>query len=163
MNKGNIFEFTLIFISVERNSFDHTQQLEYKEKSLQDASILVAEDNLVNQILIKKFLRKWQVGKLVIASDGQEALDEFDRGEFDIILLDIQMPVLDGFSVAKVIRANKDSNKSQIPILVLSATSYQEIKEEMGKFEIDDFIEKPFTPEGLYEKLTQYLKSKDLR
>ncbi|MEB2785876.1 response regulator [Algoriphagus persicinus] len=163
MNKRNIFEFTLIFKSVERNSFDHTQQLEYKEQSLQDASILVAEDNLVNQILIKKFLRKWQVGKLVIASDGQEALDEFDRGEFDIILLDIQMPVLDGFSVAKVIRANKDSNKSQIPILVLSATSYQEIKEEMEKFEIDDFIEKPFTPDGLYEKLTQYLKSKDLR
>lgn len=150
------------FISVERNSFDHTQPLENKEKSIEEASILVAEDNMVNQILIKKFLKKWHIGKLVIASDGQEALEEFDQGEFDIVLLDIQMPLLDGFSVAKLIRENKNSSKSQIPILILSASSYHEIKEEMGEFGIDGFIEKPFTSEDLYGKLTEYLNSKDL-
>jgi len=161
LNVGAIFEFKLKFISVEENSIIHTQQ-QCKKKSLQNASILVAEDNLVNQILIKKFLKKWHVGNLVIASDGQEAIDEFEHGEFDIILLDIQMPVLDGFAVAKWIRENKDVKKRGIPILVLSAASHHEIKNEMEENGIDDFVEKPFTSECLYSKLSQYLNSKDL-
>ncbi len=129
---------------------------------MQDASILVAEDNIVNQILIKKFLKRWHVGNLVIASDGQEAIDELEQGDFDIILLDIQMPVMDGFAVAKWIRENGDLSIRKTPILVLSATSYPEIKDQMEKIGIDDFIEKPFTPEGLYGKLAEYLNSKDL-
>lgn len=158
---GTVFEFTLKFISVEENSFASTQQLEYKKKSLEEASVLVAEDNLVNQILIKKFLKMWHVRKLVVASDGQEAIDEFEKGVFDIVLLDIQMPVLDGFAVAKWIRGNKNSNKRKVPILVLSAASYHEIKDEMAEIGIDDFVEKPFTPEGLYRKLNEYLNPKD--
>lgn len=146
---------------MEENSITHTQQ-HNKKKSLQNASILVAEDNLVNQILIKKYLKKWHGGILVIASDGQEAINEFEQGEFDIILLDIQMPVLDGFEVAKWIRENKDANKRRIPILILSAASHHEIKNEMEENGIDDFVEKPFTPEGLYSKLSKYLNSKDL-
>lgn len=156
------FEFALKLIRVEEKIFAHSQQLDCKNKSLQDASILVAEDNVINQILIKTFLKKWHVRNFVIASDGQEAIDALEKGNFDIVLLDIQMPVLDGFAVAKWIRENKDLNKSKVPILILSATSYHEIKEEMEKNGIDDFVEKPFTPEGLYGKLTEYLNSKDL-
>ncbi|MDR7129633.1 CheY-like chemotaxis protein [Algoriphagus sp. 4150] len=129
---------------------------------LQDASILVAEDNLVNQILIKKILKKWHVRNLVIASDGQEAIDEFERGEFDVVLIDIQMPVFDGFTVAKYIRSNKDPHKREIPILIFSASSYHEIKNEMDQIGINDFVEKPFTPEALIGKLTEYLNSKDI-
>jgi PAS domain S-box-containing protein len=162
LNVGTIFEFTLNFIIVEEDSFTQTQDLEFNKKSLQKASILVAEDNLVNQILIKKFLKKWHVGSLVIASDGQEAIEEFQRGDFDIILLDIQMPVMDGFEVAKCIREHEDANKRETPILVLSATSHHEIKAEMSEAGINDFIEKPFTPEGLYRKLTEYLNWKEL-
>ena len=162
LNQGSTFEFTLKFKSVELNGTDKSQQQEYKEKSLQQASILVAEDNLVNQILIKKFLKNWHVGKLVIASDGQEAIDEFHKGDFDIILLDIQMPVIDGLSVAKRIREDSDLQKSQLPILILSAASHQDLKSEMMDLAINDFIEKPFTPEGLYGKITQHLNPKDL-
>lgn len=161
VNVGTIFEFELNFKSVDENCITNSRQLEYTKKSLEDVSVLVAEDNLVNQILIKKFLKKWNVGNLIIASDGQEAIEEFDQGEFDVILLDIQMPVLDGFSVAKMIREHKNSSKRKTPILILSATSYHENKDEIEQLGINDFIEKPFTPEGLYEKLTEHLKSKD--
>ncbi len=102
------------------------------------------------------------MGKLVIASDGQEAIDEFEQGEFDVVLIDIQMPVVDGFAVAKRIRENKDLLKSKIPILVLTASSYHEIKAEMEQIGINDYVEKPFTPEELYGKLTEYLNSKDI-
>lgn len=162
LNQGSTFEFTLKFKNVEIKSDEHSQQLEYKEKSLHNASILVAEDNLVNQILIKKFLKNWHVGQLVIASDGQEAIDQFQKLDFDIILLDLQMPILDGLSVAKLIREDSDSHKSQIPILVLSAASEQDIKSEMNQLSINDFIEKPFTPEALFSKITEHLNSKDL-
>ncbi|SFT44067.1 PAS domain S-box-containing protein [Algoriphagus locisalis] len=162
LNQGSSFEFTLKFKSVELNSTGQSQQQEYKEKSLQHASILVAEDNLVNQILIKKFLKNWHVGRLVIASDGQEAIDEFRKGDFDIILLDIQMPVMDGLSVAKLIREDSDLKKSQLPILVLSAASHQDLKSQMLELAINDFIEKPFTPEGLYGKITEHLTPKNL-
>lgn len=162
-NVGTVFEFTLKFTSVEENSLTDTHQEDFKAKSLEDASILVAEDNLVNQILIKKFLKMWHVGNLVIASDGQEAIDEFEKGTFDMVVLDIQMPVLDGFAVARWIRENNEVSKRKIPILVLSAASYSEIKEEMGKVGINDFVEKPFTPEGLYSKLSEHLNSKDHR
>ena len=137
------------------------KQVENIDSTLITASILVAEDNLVNQILIKKFLKKWHIGKLVIASDGQEAVEEFEKSDFDVVLLDIQMPELDGFSVAKMIRENKFSRNQDVPILVLSASTYQEIKSDMDKHGINDFIEKPFTPEDLYIKIAAYLSPKD--
>jgi CheY-like chemotaxis protein len=67
------------------------------------------------------------------------------------------MPVLDGFSVARSIRKDPDLIKRNIPILALTACSLYEIEGEMEEVGINDFVHKPFTPEGLYEKLTQYL------
>ena len=129
-------------------------------KSLRGASILFAEDNVVNQLLIRKFLTKWNVGKLVIASDGQEALDKFNSGHFDLVLLDLQMPRLDGFAVAKAIRDHLDSEKRKVPILAHTASLLFEVKKEMEDSGFDDFIPKPFSSEDLYEKLKSYLKPK---
>ena len=137
------------------------KQVENTDSILITASILVAEDNLVNQILIKKFLKKWHIGTLVMASDGQEALEEFEKSDFDLVLLDIQMPVLDGFSLAKMIRENQFSRNRKVPILVLTASTYQEIKSDIDKHGINDFIEKPFTAEDLYIKIAPLLNSKD--
>jgi CheY-like chemotaxis protein len=159
-NEGSIFEFTIKFEFVEEGQNSYAGESSNLPKSLEKASILVAEDNAINQILIKKFLTKWNVGKLTVTSDGQEALDEFEKENYSLVLLDIQMPVLDGFSVARSIRENPDSTKRNIPILVLTASSLQEIKGEMEEIGINDFVPKPFTPERLYEKLTQYLQTK---
>lgn len=126
-------------------------------KSLQEASILFAEDNVVNQLLIRKFLTKWNIGKLVIASDGEEALDYYNSGFFNIVLLDLQMPKLDGFLVAKAIRNHPDPEKRDVPILAHTACTFLEIKKEMEEAGIDDFIPKPFSSEALYEMLRSYL------
>jgi CheY-like chemotaxis protein len=117
----------------------------------------VAEDNTVNQILIRKFLTKWNAQNLVIASDGVEALQEFNSGQYDLILLDLQMPELDGFGVAKAIRSHPDPEKRKVPILALTAASLIEVKEEMRLNGFDDFIPKPFAPEILFEKILKYL------
>ncbi|MDI1322527.1 MAG: PAS domain S-box protein [Algoriphagus sp.] len=157
---GSVFEFTLEFKIVEESIKSKSFGKIVQPKSLQEASILVAEDNIVNQILIQKFLTKWNAGKLVIASDGQQALDLYNSGYFNIVLLDLQMPRLDGFSVAKAIRNHPDPEKRDVPILALTASSLHEVKQEMEEAGIDDFIPKPFTPEALYEKLVNYLNPK---
>jgi PAS domain S-box-containing protein len=157
---GSKFEFTIDFEYSEEGVNLYNQEKAMLPKSLQNASILVAEDNAVNQILIKKFLTKWNTGNLVVASDGQEAIDEFEKGSFDLVLLDLQMPILDGFSVARAIRNHPNPEKKAIPILVLTATTLQEIKTEMEEIGINDFVPKPFTPDDLYEKLSHYLNIK---
>jgi PAS domain S-box-containing protein len=158
---GSVFEFTLPmeFVDLQKVEAEKAQQI--NRKSLEQASILVAEDNAVNQILIRKFLLKWNVGHLVIASDGQEALDQFDAGNFNLVLLDLQMPVMDGFSVARAIRNYPDEVKKRVPILALTAASINEVREEMNLNGMNDFIPKPFTPELLFDKILKYLKPKD--
>ncbi len=158
---GTVFEFTLEFEFREETIKDTTIEGIVQPKSLQEVSILVAEDNVVNQILIQKFLTKWNTGKLVIASDGQEALDQFNADFFNIVLLDLQMPKLDGFSVAKAIRNHPDLNKRNVPIFALTASSFHEVKQEMEEAGITDFIPKPFTPDVLYEKIIKQLNPKD--
>ncbi len=159
---GSIFEFTIPFEFVDMRKLEAEKaSLISSRRSLEKASILVAEDNVVNQILIRKFLTKWNAGNLVIASDGREALDQFNSGKFDLVLLDLQMPELDGFAVAHAIRSHPDPEKRNIPILALTAASLNEVKEEMKVSGMDDFVPKPFTPEVLFEKILKYLRPKD--
>ena len=161
---GSVFEFTLPFEFIDTKTLEAEKAGRLNsQRSLENASILVAEDNIVNQILIRKFLTKWNAGRLVIASDGLEALEKFNSGRFDLVLLDLQMPELDGFAVARAIRAQADPEKRNVPILALTAASLNEVKEELRINEIDDFIPKPFTPETLFEKILKHLNPKDRR
>lgn len=158
---GSIFEFTLEF-EVEKEQIDQLQENgKPAPKSLSGASVLVAEDNMVNQILIKKFLKKWETGKVVVASDGQETLECFEKEHFDLILLDLQMPIYDGFTVAKMIREFPDIHKKQVPILALTASSFHEVKESLIESGIDGYVPKPFTPEVLYSKMVKFLGLKE--
>jgi PAS domain S-box-containing protein len=159
---GSVFEFTLPMEFIDLQKVEAERELHISnQRSLEKAFILVAEDNAVNQILIRKFLVKWNVGHLVITSDGQEALDQFDAGDFGLVLLDLQMPVLDGFGVARAIRNHPDKAKRRVPLLALTAASMNEVREEMYLSGMNDFIPKPFTPELLLEKILKHLNPKD--
>lgn len=158
---GSVFEFSIPFEQLVQPKQEAESSTPSNSKSLEKASILVAEDNVVNQILIRKFLTKWNAGQLFIASDGKEALEIFEQHSFDLVLLDLQMPELDGFEVATSIRQNKNLEKSQVPILALTAASYNEVKDELNEAGFDDFVPKPFSPEVLYEKISKVLNSKD--
>lgn len=159
---GSVFEFTIPFefVDIRKLEAEKAGHL-LKYRSLENSSILVAEDNTVNQILIRKFLTKWNVGNLVISSDGQEALDQYYLGQFDLVLLDLQMPGLDGFAVANAIRNHPDTERRNVPILALTAASLNEVREEMKLSGMNDFVPKPFTPEILFEKILKFLNPKD--
>ncbi|WP_373496300.1 PAS domain S-box protein [Aquiflexum sp.] len=155
---GTRFTFTINFEKPKSSDILSPKSHADGYKTLQNTSILVAEDNLVNQIMIKKFLNKWGVGKVVIANDGNEAISAFEKQDFNLILLDLQMPDKDGFQVAEFVRSFPDPKKKKIPIIALTASSLIEVKEQLEKVGMDDYIPKPFNPDNLYAKILKILE-----
>lgn len=155
---GTKFSFTITFEKQNTDEKVSTQGSTEGLRVLQDANILIAEDNIVNQIMIKKFLTKWGVKKVVIANDGNEAIAAYEGQDFNIILLDLQMPEKDGFEVAEYIRGMKDPKKSQVPIIALTASSLIEVKEHLEEVGMNDYINKPFNPDHLYTKIIKHLQ-----
>ena len=114
--------------------------------------ILVVEDDQEIQELIKQFLMTQQY-KVIVASDGLEGMKQFNKQSFDLILLDVMMPNLNGFEVAKMIR-----NQSNIPIIML--TALEEEQDQMKGFDlgIDDYITKPFSFHVLMRRVEAVLR-----
>ncbi|MCF8254153.1 MAG: response regulator [Bacteroidia bacterium] len=120
-----------------------------------NTKILVAEDNLINQKVIRMILEKMGV-TVVIANHGMEAISLLRDNDFDLILMDIQMPILDGIETTIKIR-KMEGIKSKIPIIALTADAYPEIREQSLKAGMDDYISKPFKNEILRQKISQLI------
>ena len=114
--------------------------------------MLIAEDNPVNILLMKKLLAKWNIVP-TIAENGERVIEILKYGNFDIILMDLQMPVMNGFDATKEIRKLADPKKSGIPIIALTASALFDIKEQVFNAGMNDYVSKPFKPEVLMEKI----------
>lgn len=126
--------------------------------NLQDASILLVEDNLINQKIVVLSLKKL-VKNIEIANNGKEALDKFGTSRYDLILMDIQMPIMNGIVTTKKIREIEASSNSHIPIIAITANALLGDKEECLSAGMDDYISKPFQIEVLIQKMKSLLKS----
>ena len=115
-------------------------------------SILVAEDNPMNTLLMKKLLAKWEITP-DFAANGDEAVQLFKINNYDLILMDIHMPILDGFEATAMIRNDTDQLKAQIPIIALTASVALDAREKISQAGINDFVSKPFNPDELRGKL----------
>lgn len=114
--------------------------------------ILIVEDDLDIQNLLRNFLR--EVGyETTIASDGMEALALFSSTHFDLILLDIMLPKIDGFTVCELIR-----KQSQVPIIMLTALNGEEEQIKGLDMQVDDYITKPFSMPILIRKIVAVLR-----
>jgi CheY-like chemotaxis protein len=105
---------------------------------------------------MKKFLSKWQIVP-TIAENGALAIESLLQNDFDIILMDLQMPVLDGFAAALEIRRLQDLKKAGIPIIALSAAAMVDIKEQILNAGMNDYVSKPFKPDELMEKIQHHV------
>lgn len=122
--------------------------------SLRAIRVLIAEDNPVNVMLMKKLLSKWEISP-TIAENGERAVDLVHSSNFDIILMDLQMPLMNGFDAAMHIRKMSDPNKSNVPIIALTASALFDIKEKVYASGMNEYISKPFKPSELLEKIKQ--------
>ncbi len=114
--------------------------------------ILLVEDNTINQIVVKKILTECDA-TITIAKDGLEALEIIAHNNFDCILMDIQMPNMDGYRATAEIRRLHDKRKKSIPIIALTASAFVSEQEKARLFGMNDHIAKPFSPEELLEKV----------
>ncbi|CAA6808042.1 MAG: PAS domain S-box-containing protein [uncultured Aureispira sp.] len=161
VGKGAVFSFVLGFkkgasLSKKRILGAPKEQL---GKALKGAKVLAVEDNLVNVLVVKKFLEKWGVD-FTHAADGLEAIEKIKEQDFDLILMDIHMPNMDGYAATKIIRAKKDGHHEFIPIIALTASALMDNKERIYEAGMNDIVVKPFQPAELYKVLAKYLVEK---
>ena len=129
-----------------------------KTLQLKNASILLVEDNDINRLYAGSILKMWGC-PFDTAENGEVAIEKFKNSHFDLILMDIQMPVMDGFETTKVIR-QWSNEKSKIPIVALTANATQRDIDKCISLGMNDCLTKPFTQEDLLKVLDKYLGSK---
>jgi PAS domain S-box-containing protein len=118
-----------------------------------DAKILVVEDNAMNQLLIKYTFQNWKVN-FELADNGAKAIEWLQRSTFDLVLLDIQMPLMDGYATSQTIRKEL---KSDIPIIAMTAHALAGEREKCLSYGMNDYISKPIHEKELYMLLKRYL------
>lgn len=161
LGKGSRFFFDLIL--------DVAEELKVKEMPPEDGfqmigedaefRLLLVEDHKMNQLVARKTLeRKWKHIRLTIAENGQEAVDLLRGEDFDIVLMDIQMPVMDGYEATRYIRQELPPDKANIPILAMTAHAHIAKDEKFREIGMDDFVLKPFEPEDLFFKVSKYTR-----
>jgi len=158
--KGAIFSFQITYKVTNRLNLYEPEMV--KTQSVYDPlniNILVAEDNKMNVLIIKRFLEKWKVN-FKITGNGKEALEYVKNSDtdLDLILMDLQMPELNGYEAAKIIRELPDKTKANIPIIALTAFAQTDIKEKTRNHKMNGFMGKPFNPSKLYALLKSYSK-----
>jgi PAS domain S-box-containing protein len=157
--QGSVFTFTNWYAIASK-------PLEEKVKKSHDlllpfdgVRVLVAEDNMVNQFMLTKILNDWNI-KPDVVNNGLKALDKLRENDYDLILMDTHMPEMNGYQAARKIRIDFDEPKRSIPIISLSAASFDHEQQEALASGMNEVLAKPFQPAELHEKITRLLKGK---
>ncbi len=128
------------------------------EADYDDIIILLVEDQLLNQKVATKLLQK-KGFKVIIAENGKKAVDALNLAHFDLVLMDIQMPVMDGFMATKEIRRIEQETGGHIPIIAMTANAMKGDRENYLAAGMDDFVPKPIIAEDLYETLARWINT----
>lgn len=156
---GSNFFFEIEFpLSAKAVEIPVHSKTNYKSTDLNGMKILLAEDNKVNQMVAKRLLSKWGI-EIKIAEDGIEAISFFKTNEFDLILMDIQMPKMDGFEAARNIRKLPNGD---LPIYSMSASTFSKNTKTEDKKLMNGHIGKPFNPNELFKLLHKHVPQKKL-
>ncbi|RYE20356.1 MAG: response regulator, partial [Sphingobacteriales bacterium] len=151
MGKGTRFMFTIDFEVTTRSDKPAPAVADALLKDLTGMNILVVDDNKMNLLIASKFLRKWHA-KVDEALNGKIAVGMVELSNYDLIIMDLQMPVLDGFEATSIIR---ETNLT-IPIIALTADAMPETYSKAFAAGMNDYLTKPFLPETLFEKVSKH-------
>jgi len=162
-NVGSKFSFSLQLAAVEKENKTPTQQAiaDNAEERLRllKSRVLLVEDNITNQLIAKKILERVNLN-VTIASHGKEALSLLAKQPFDLILMDLHMPIMDGFQTTKVIRKNPQWNK--LPIIALTANAIKTTIDECDAAGIDAHISKPIDIKTMYKVILGKLTTEEM-
>lgn len=125
-------------------------------KKIDDLNVLLVEDNYLNQVLATKVLTNWN-WKVDVAENGAVAVNKLQKNNYDIILMDIQMPEMDGYEATRYIRKKLTPPKSTIPIMAMTAHAISGEVERCEQVGMNGYISKPFNEDHLYQKILTIL------
>lgn len=153
LNKGSQFWATIPFKRVTQTERIEISQPDEPSKEPvllgSNKKVLVAEDNKLNQLLARKILEK-EGFEVEIASNGLEAVQAFQKNNYAFILMDIQMPEMDGYETTRTIRAIEEERGGHIPIIALTASALDVARELCLKAGMDEYVSKPVDKEKLF-------------
>lgn len=164
VGKGSTFSFEVTFKKTTQQHLDKDVPTPVEDirinKANSSKSILLAEDNEVNQMLVVTLLNQWDY-KVDVAENGIEAIEKLKSNNYDLILMDVHMPEMDGYDATKSIRKDLNGIKSEVPIIAMTASALQGEAERCLEAGMDDYISKPFNKNILYEKIVRFTAVED--
>jgi PAS domain S-box-containing protein len=154
LGKGSVFHFTLrLGLGKENTATGGGDQLPFELAPQQTLHLLLAEDNLINQRLALALLEK-RGHRVVVANNGQEAFDAVENGAFDLVLMDIQMPVMDGVEATQRIRERERVlGARHLPIVAMTANAMQGDRERFLAAGMDGYVSKPVKSDELFTEI----------
>ncbi len=158
LGKGTSFTINLPF-GIAKEASQNAESIQLKTflketVDLYNKKILLTEDNPINQMVTTDLLEE-EGATVVIANNGKEAIEILEKQDFDVILMDMQMPVMDGYQAMEHIRSTMPPSKQNVPILALTAHVTEEEVEKCKNAGADDYLSKPFNPRSLFIKIKQ--------
>lgn len=155
LGEGSVFSFELSFL----NSTCKLEKTEITTNGLKDSlegiRLLIAEDNQINVLVAQEFFAQWNVD-CDVAENGVLALELIKINDYDLVLMDLQMPEMDGYETTRRVRELNGDKYKQLPIIALTASAMLNIQDKAFLIGMNDYISKPFNPDELYMKIRQY-------
>lgn len=163
LGKGSDFSFDIDFIigkeSIPLNEIGAPEQ---KNVDLAGLKVLIAEDNQMNIVLMRKLLSRWNI-ECIIAENGQEALEKASKDSYDVILMDLHMPIMNGYDATRNIRILPQPLNPKVHIIALTASVSHNVYAKIKEAGLNDYLNKPFNPQDLRKKLEKLMKIKQLQ
>jgi PAS domain S-box-containing protein len=159
--EGSSFNFVISFQKCSESHKKLLQPTQVTKNELGTLSVLVAEDNQVNQLLTKGILEQLNFN-VVTANTGKEVLELLDNNDVDVILMDIQMPEMNGYEASKQVRNLPDIRKRNTPIIALTANALKGEEERYFAAGMNGYLTKPFTAAALYEAIAKVIQEQNV-
>jgi PAS domain S-box-containing protein len=155
VDKGSTFTITVPLTNIKPGTAKSTGENQLRDVlAFEPLTVLLVEDNEINRLYAESLLRKWNC-RVEVAENGKIAVEKIGRGVFDLVLMDVQMPVMDGFEATLAIRKGPEPSRS-VPILALTANASLKYADRCLEAGMNECISKPFTPDQLFRKLQKY-------
>jgi signal transduction histidine kinase len=152
-NKGTQFWFALT-LNLSSNTTQAATKSIATLAPFNNLKVLLVEDNKLNTLVASKLLERWNIN-IDFAENGVQAVDKAQNNFYHLILMDLEMPIMDGFAATEKIRLQNPA----IPILAVTAASYDEVYQKLNSYNFTDYVRKPFHPEELHKRLAKYQPS----
>lgn len=157
VGEGSTFEILIKYQTSDKERIEDNMITQSAFRTLKGLKVLVVEDNLINQKIVMKFLSKWDADA-DIADNGVIAVELVKKSHYDVVLMDLHMPEMNGYDATRAIREMEEEYYKKLPIIALTASAFLEDRDKIYVCGMNGFIIKPFNPTELYWKISPFLQ-----